>query len=37
MAELGEDTLSFNLYVCHQCGRVQFFADQKTRETLRMD
>jgi len=36
-AELGEDTLSFNLYVCHQCGRVQFFADQKTRETLRMD
>jgi len=35
-AELGEDMLSFDLYVCHQCGRVQFFADKKTRETLRM-
>ena len=36
-AELGEDMLSFDLYICHQCGRVQFFADKKTRETLRVD
>ncbi len=36
-AELGEELLSFDLYVCHQCGRVQLFADDKTRKSLRLD
>jgi len=36
-AELGEELLSFNLYICHQCGRVQMFADQQTRKSLRLD
>ncbi len=36
-AELGEQLLSFDLYVCHQCGRVQLFADEKTRKSLLLD
>ncbi len=36
-AELGEQLLSFDLYVCHQCGRVQLFADEQTQKSLRID
>ncbi len=31
-AELGEELLSFNLYICHQCGRVQLFADVEAQK-----
>ncbi len=36
-AELSEDLLALNMFICHQCGRVQFYADEKTRKTLQMD
>ena len=36
-AELGEQLLSFDLYICNQCGRVQLFADDQTRKSLRLD
>jgi hypothetical protein len=36
-AELGEGLLSFDVNVCHKCGRVQLFAEEKTRESLQID
>ncbi len=34
-AELGEDLLNLDVFLCRNCGRVQLFADSKTRESLR--
>ncbi len=34
-AELGEGLLSFDVFLCPKCGRVQLFADKRTRESLR--
>ena len=36
-AELGEDLLNFDVFLCRNCGRVQLFADSKTRDSLRSD
>lgn len=33
-AELGEELLPLNIYVCSQCGRIDLFADEKTRRYL---
>jgi len=34
-AELGEGLLHLDAFVCQGCGRVQLFADQQTRDTMR--
>ncbi|MEM3464703.1 MAG: hypothetical protein QXL91_07540 [Candidatus Bathyarchaeia archaeon] len=34
LAELGEELLSFELYVCPKCGEVRFFADEKSKQSL---
>ena len=34
-AELGEEPISIDLSVCAQCGRIQPFANEKTRDKLR--
>jgi len=34
-AELGEEPIPIDLFVCAQCGRIQSFATQKTRERLK--
>ncbi|MEM3616392.1 MAG: zinc-ribbon domain-containing protein [Candidatus Bathyarchaeia archaeon] len=34
LAELGEELLSFDLYVCPKCGEVRFFADEKSMQSL---
>jgi len=34
LAELGEELLSFDLYVCPKCGEVRFFADEKSMQYL---
>jgi hypothetical protein len=33
-AELGEDVLHLDAFLCHKCGRVQLFADSRTRDSL---
>jgi len=33
-AELGEQMLPLNIYVCPNCGKIELFADEKTRQTL---
>ncbi|HEX4920122.1 MAG TPA: hypothetical protein VFV92_05215 [Candidatus Bathyarchaeia archaeon] len=33
-AELGEGLLHLDAFVCHSCGRVEFFADSQTRDSL---
>ena len=33
-AELGEDVLHLDAFLCQQCGRVQLFADSQTRDSL---
>ncbi len=33
--ELGEEPIPINLFVCAQCGRIQPFANEKTRDRLR--
>ena len=34
-AELGEGLLHLDAFVCQSCGRVQLFADQRTRDSMR--
>jgi hypothetical protein len=34
LAKLGEELLSFDLYVCPKCGEVRFFADEKSMQYL---
>jgi predicted RNA-binding Zn-ribbon protein involved in translation (DUF1610 family) len=29
LAELGEEMLAFNVYICPSCGRVELFGDEK--------
>ena len=33
-AELGEDMLPLDIWVCSNCGRITFFADQETKQRL---
>ena len=33
-AELGEGVLHLDAFVCQNCGRVQLFADSRTRDSL---
>jgi predicted RNA-binding Zn-ribbon protein involved in translation (DUF1610 family) len=33
-AELGEEMLSFDVYVCPKCGEVKLFADEKAKVSL---
>lgn len=33
-AELGEEMLSLNVYVCPKCGEVRLFADEKSMQSL---
>lgn len=33
-AELGESMIPLNIYVCPQCGRIQFYADEETKRRL---
>jgi predicted RNA-binding Zn-ribbon protein involved in translation (DUF1610 family) len=33
-AELGEKMLPLNIYVCPQCGKVELYADEKTKQHL---
>jgi len=33
-AELGEEPIPIDLYVCPQCGRMEQFANKKTRDRL---
>ena len=33
-AELGEDVLHLDAFLCQNCGRVQLFADSQTRDSL---
>lgn len=34
LAELGEDLLPFYIYVCPACGKIELFADEKTKQRL---
>jgi len=34
-AELGEEPIPIDLYVCPQCGRMEQFANKKTRDRLK--
>jgi predicted RNA-binding Zn-ribbon protein involved in translation (DUF1610 family) len=34
LAELGEELLSFDLYICPKCGEVRFFANEKSMQYL---
>lgn len=34
LAELGEKMLPLNFYVCPKCGRINLFADEKTKQFL---
>ena len=34
-AELGEEPIPIDLYVCPQCGRMEQFASKKTRDRLK--
>jgi hypothetical protein len=36
-AELGEDILHLDVFVCQSCGRVQLFADRQTRDSMRRE
>jgi len=33
-AELGESMIPLQIYVCPQCGRVELFADEETKQRL---
>jgi hypothetical protein len=33
-AELGEEMLNFDVYVCPSCGEIRFSVDEKTRRLL---
>jgi DNA-directed RNA polymerase subunit RPC12/RpoP len=33
-AELGEDLLNFDVYVCPSCGEIRFSADEQTKRSL---
>ena len=33
-AELGEKMLPFYIYVCPKCGKIELFADEKTKNKL---
>jgi len=33
-AELGEDVLHLDAFLCRKCGRVQLFADSRTRDSI---
>jgi hypothetical protein len=35
VSELGDEPIMIDLYVCPQCGRIQQFADEKTRSRLK--
>jgi len=34
LAEVGEEMLNFDVYVCPSCGETRFLADEKTRRSL---
>ena len=34
LAELGEQTLSSDVYLCRECGRLELFADEKSKKFL---
>lgn len=33
-AELGEDMLPLLVYICPKCGKIELYADEKTRQKL---
>lgn len=35
-AELGEDKIPMNIFVCEKCDKIEFYANEKTKEIFRI-